>query len=216
MGNIQSVRELFETCKDMKEGFVFAIMTDKILCDAWPLKGTEESEYAKREGMSSDTYNLPLKGTEESEDSERRVLEIRIFNKECEHKLFRSKMGQSFNYRFIHDSGKEALKANEIFDFYDELQYLDIDTTEKPEQKYENLITVQATGGGVHNLPLQVDICSGDHPFEKLEYAVLKVRHYISKYEETGKAYVCDWRCVGIYPDEKEAGKSVKSWEGGE
>ena len=193
MGNIQSVSELLETCKDMEDGFVFAILTDKILCDAWPLKGTEASEY-----------------------DERLALEIHIFNEECEHKLFRSAMGKPFKYRFIQDGDKEALKADDIFDFYDELQYLDIDTTKKPEQKYEKLTTVQATGGGVYSLPLQVEICSGDHPLENLEYAVLKVRHYISKYEETGKAYVCDWRCVGIYPKENKAGKCMKSWEGGE
>ena len=188
MGNEekQGVKEFFENCSDVKEGFIFAICTDKIICDHWPLKGTAESEY-----------------------DENLVLEIRVFNEEKEHKLFRGDMSKEFGYRLKDDSDGENKLPEGVEDYYDELPYLDIDTTKKPEQDKAGLTKVRATGGGEYHVPI-------DAVVDALEYAVLKVRHYISKYPETGKAFVSDWRCIGIYKNEDKEEKCVRSWEGGE
>ena len=186
MEDIKSVNELFETCKDVNKGFIFAICTDKILCDSWPLAGTENSDY-----------------------DENLVLEIRIFDEEKEYKLFRGNMGKEFKYRLMDDADDESNKDTGILDYYDEIQYLDIATTNKPKQDKDGLTKVRATGGGEYYLPIKADI-------KDLEYAVLKVRYYISKYTDSGKAYVSDWRCVGLYKSDAEAEKCVKSLEGGE
>ena len=183
MYDIKSVNDCFEQCKDMT-GYIFAAFTDKIRCDKWPLDEDLQKEYT---------------------DDEPRLLEMRIFSEDTECKLFRGDIGRDFSFRKISETGNEVNAEPE--DFFDELQYLDIDTKNEKMKLNGDTTTVFATGGGRYDLPI-----TGN----SLDFAVLKARHYIGRYPETGKAYICDWRCVGFYENEKAAGKVKCSWEGGE
>ena len=104
-------------------------------------------------------------------DKEGKVLEIREFNKDKEYKLFRPQIDTEFRERISENKGE----------FYDEIQYLDIDT-----KASSGKVTV-TTGGGKYNLPLH-----------NKNNARIKIRYYIDKYETTGQARVSDWRIVEL------------------
>ena len=104
-------------------------------------------------------------------EKEEKVLEIRVFNKEKEYKLFRPQAGDDFKERIRLDDGE----------FYDEVQYLDIDT------KVSTPNAVYTTGGGKYNLPLQ-----------RINDAKIRIRYYLGKYDKTGQARICDWRIVEL------------------
>lgn len=112
-----------------------------------------------------------LKGKEE------KVLEIRIFNQDGEMKLSRSDISRDFAFRTIFDVGVDT----DPKDKYDELQYLDID--EKNGKSSDGKVTT--TGGGRYNLPIG-----------NLSDAMIRIRYYLGKYEDTGHARVEDWRIV--------------------
>ena len=63
--------------------------------------------------------------------------------------------------------------------FYDEEQFLDIDTTKKPNEQ-----GVAATGGGRYQLPIN-----------NYNDAKIRIRNYCT-YDEVGRASVTDWRIV--------------------
>lgn len=111
-----------------------------------------------------------LKGKED------KILEIRIFNDDKELKIYRTDIGKEFSCSIIKE---DDYKDN---DKVDEEQYLDIDT-----KKTKNNHEVYSTGGGKYNLPL-----------EKLNDAKIQIRYYIDRYEESGVARVCNWRCIAL------------------
>lgn len=111
------------------------------------------------------------------------LLEARIFNTAMEMKLFRGDIGKR-NFRMrIRDDSKEYFK---------EEQYLDIDTV-CSEKIFREGKQVKATGGGVYHLPLS------DYNDIKI-----KIHNYIDYYEETGQAYVSDWRLVEFFQESEE------------
>ena len=118
------------------------------------------------------------------------MLELRVFDANREIKIFRSDISvdSKISMRVIDDNNSE------YDDHYDENQFLDIDTTNISDS--EGMWNVHATGGGKYYLPKSVG---------NIKEIVLKVRHYISRYPSSGKAYVSDWRCVGF---EKEGDKN--------
>ena len=118
------------------------------------------------------------------------LLELRVFDANREIKIFRSDISvdSKISMRVIDDNNSE------YDDHYDENQFLDIDTTNISDS--EGMWNVHATGGGKYYLPKSVG---------NIKEIVLKVRHYISRYPSSGKAYVSDWRCVGF---EKEGDKN--------
>lgn len=114
-------------------------------------------------------------------DKTDKLLEVRIFHETAEMKLFRSDISKNFVSRTIDDSEHKQ-------DYYDEWQYLDID--EKAGRDANG--KVRTTGGGKYFLPVQ-DISD----------AMIKIRYYLGRYEETGQARVQDWRVVGFGNDKR-------------
>lgn len=119
-----------------------------------------------------------------------KLLELRIFDKHAELKAWRSDIGNQFQIRIIDDrivlDGLSITDdfENRMSDFFEEVQLLDID-----RQKSESANDIKATGGGSYSLP--------DHIFA-MKNPGLIVRHYFDKYEQSGNAYITDWRCVGF------------------
>lgn len=175
--------EFFEKSKSVEQGYIIALFTDEVYIDDWNAGNMEKIKEKLRDRKES-------------------LLELRMFNAIKEIKLFRSDINADSEIRMrIIDDGNRAYE-----DYYDENQFLDIDTTES--HKAGNIWNIQAIGGGRYNLPESVG---------GIKDLTLKVRHYISKYKTSGKAYVSDWRCVGFYKDEnEEEARRLKSWEGGE
>lgn len=110
------------------------------------------------------------------------LLEIRLFNTECELRAVRANIGKDFIWRIIDDNKfKEALSSNgESFDerTYTETQFLDIDSTKTEGTNY------QFTGGGNYTLPIE--------NAEKIE-----IRSY-GVYDDNGLFVLVDFRIVRI------------------
>ncbi len=112
---------------------------------------------------------------------EGKILEIHVFNEHKEERLIRTDISKKFKYKQIDDSDK---------DFFDEYHYIDIDTKKLHESGDTNVVT---TGGGEFNLPLKVKKNAG-----------LKIRYYLSRYEDTGHVKLSDWRMVDLVSSERE------------
>lgn len=113
-----------------------------------------------------------------------KLLEARVFCKEKEWKLFRGDIGkESFVLRMLEDT--------ENMDYYDEEQYLDIDEKRSGEL-FKNEHKVRTMGGGIYKLP-----------FSDYRNIKIKIRNYIAYYEETGQAYIRDWRLTEVFQEKK-------------
>ena len=149
---------------NIENGYVLAAMTDDYIVDTLPLKNEKTIE--------------------------EKLLEIRVFNTEMEAKLFRGDISREFSYRLIDDANNKYENNTKInkeldySDYFDDYQYLDIDT-QKSKDSFNHDHTVRTTGGGSYHLPM-----------EKMEDVMIKVRMYFDKYPETGQARVFDWRVV--------------------
>ena len=108
-----------------------------------------------------------------------RLLELRVFDKDKEWKLFRSDIGKDFSYRF---QGEEDNKG-EGLDYFDEVQLLDIDITKSSKGKK----MMCTTAGGKYNLPKDIS---------DLDRAAIRVRHYFGVDNESGQAFIRDYRLV--------------------
>lgn len=103
-------------------------------------------------------------------------LEIRIFDKDGEMKLFRARIGRDFRLRDILND--EEVRNNELICWREE-QFLDIDDTKsKPKEG-----KAAAIGGGTYSLPI-----------DNYKNAKIGIINYLDEEEETGALYVCDWR----------------------
>lgn len=155
-------KEFLDKCEDIKDGYIVAAMTDKYIVNKWPL-------------IKNDIV-------------EEKLLEIRVFNKGMEAKLFRSDISKEFSYRLINDDKKiyetENNKDLDYSDYFDDYQYLDIDT-QRSKKSFENEKMVITTGGGSYHLPMK-----------KMNDVMVKIRMYFGKYPDTGQARVFDWRVV--------------------
>ena len=107
-----------------------------------------------------------------------KALEIRVFGDDSEYKFFRTDISREFLYRHIVDSSNDN-------EYYDEEQFLDIDDTRTSGD------SVYATGGGQYKLPIA-----------NKKNAKIRIRYYFGKYEETGHAYIKDWRVVNFVEGE--------------
>ena len=113
------VNEFIQKCDGLKDSYIIAALTDEFIVDRYPLE----------------KYSLDGK--------EDKILEIRVFNENEEYKLFRTDIGKTdFYYRHICDEV-------ETRDYFDEVQYLDIDTSIGADSGI-----VTSTGGGKYNLPI--------------------------------------------------------------
>lgn len=149
-------RQWTEETTPMK-GFVLAELTDRYIVDNWPLVHTPEI--------------LDLQ--------KNKILEIRVFNKEREVKLFRGDIGRDFRMRILDESDKSV-------EYYDEEQFLDIDT-KRSEKIFKDTNEVYATGGGRYYLPLK-----------SMDDAKIVIRYHFGKYEDSGQARIKDWRAVEL------------------
>ena len=163
---IETIEAFWQQAGAMEEGFLFAMLTDEIVWERWPLSLEEKEAFRKKEG---------------------KLLDIRIFNEEKELRMFRGDIGRKFLGRILEDK-KDSLDEAECFD---EEQYLDIDA-KRSESLFFKEGKVKATGGGCYHLPLK-----------RFENAKIKVRNYLGYYEETGQAYVKDWRLVELFQEER-------------
>ena len=108
-----------------------------------------------------------------------KLLELRVFDKDKEWKLFRSDIGKDFSYRF---QGEEDNKGEGV-DYFDEVQLLDIDITKSSKGKK----MMCTTAGGKYNLPKDIS---------DLNRAAIRVRHYFGVDNESGQAFIRDYRLV--------------------
>ena len=145
-----------EETKQMK-GYVLAELTDRYIVDKWPLEKTPKL----------------------LENHRSKVLEIRVFNKEREVKLFRGDIGREFRMRTLDEKGENV-------EYYDEEQFLDIDT-KRSAKLFNDTYEVYATGGGRYHLPLT-----------SMKDAKIVVRYHFGKYEDSGQARIEDWRAVEL------------------
>lgn len=143
------LNDFFKQSEDIEKGWMLASLTDEYIVDSWPSKGSHSI-------------------------SEDKLLEVRIFDDNCEHMLFRPDIGSSFSSRTINDGEDDR-------DHYDEIQYLDIDTKKGIDTDGK----VTTTGGGKFTAPVN-----------NTDDARVRIRYYLGKYEETGQARVEDWRVV--------------------
>ena len=149
---MNNVKEYFtEAEKNILNGYLIAALSDEYIVDKWP--SDRMQEIIEREYL---------------------VLELRVFNPDCELKLSRGNIGSEFKYRMLPNENTKDM------DTFDEIQYLDIDDTVSLQDG-----KVQTTGGGQYNLPLN-----------NKKNAKIKIRYYVGKYETTGQARVEDWRVV--------------------
>ena len=134
---------------------VFAMLTDEIIFDNWPVPVNED-----------------------------KLLDIRVFNRNKEVRMFRTSIGKAFSNIRVADDADEKYK-----DHIDEWQILDIDTEASKEAKDK----VISTGGGRYTLPKVENVCAMD----KSNKPAVKIVKYIA-YTEFGQAYIYDWRLAGI------------------
>lgn len=151
--------------KSITKGYAVIMTTDSFIVDNYPLK--DENEQYLAEKLND------------------RALDIRIFNKNMEYRIFRGDVGRKFAYRLKEDVGEE---------FFDDEQYLDIDT-DRSLSFFSKEHKVQATGGGYYMLPL-----------DSMEDVKIKIRNYIAYEKDSGEAYIKDWRLVEFL----EPGKGEK------
>lgn len=132
--------------------------------------------------MSTDEFDIQCIESETFNRSKlfQKGLEIRMFHEKAEIKWFRTSIDKEWKCRVISD---EQLK--EFFEYWDEYQYLDIDTAKT--KKMAEFGVVYATGGGRYSLPIV-----------NYENAKIKVRNYLKYEEDTNQLHVSDWRLVGF------------------
>lgn len=129
-------------------------------------------------------WPLSPKDEETLEQSFEKMLECRIFNEQMEYRMIRSAIKKDWKKRFIEDDTAEEVTEQ----YYTEKQYLDIDSTKT--KITEEGLQLTTTGGGRFTLPVNYD--------KKPVDIKVKIRNYLGYYEETGQAYVRDWRICGF------------------
>ena len=140
---------------DIDNGYAIIMCTDRFIIAEYPM-GEVESEL--------------------DEIWENRLLDIRVFNSEKEYRLFRGDVGRGFSERILDDRAG---------DYFDDEQYLDIDT-KRSKKTFMEQKKVRATGGGFYMLPL-----------DDYQDIKLKIRNYLG-YDERGHAYVKAVRLIGF------------------
>ena len=125
-----------------------------------------------------------------------KLLELRVFDKDKEWKLFRSDIGKDFSYRF---QGEEDNKGKGV-DYFDEVQLLDIDTS----KEYKKSELMKTTAGGKYKLPKDIS---------DLDRAAIRVRHYFGVDNESGQAFIRDYRLVDF--DSAKKRDYIKDLKGG-
>lgn len=166
MDKIETMDKFWAQAAQVTEGFLLAMLTDEIIWKRWPLEGEDLKDIRQKEG---------------------KILDIRIFDDQRELHMARGDVGRRMQGRIADDTAGNL----EEQDYFDEEQYLDIDTKRSGEH-FRQEGKVRATGGGWYELPL-----SG------MEDAKVRIRNYLGYYEDSGQAYVKDWRMAGIFQEKR-------------
>lgn len=170
MSEVKSLVDFLNINKDFK-GYALIQCTDRYTVLELPVSDIDIYE-------NTDGYTALKLPDKDIDISENKLLEIRIFNKDEERRLFRLDLQDEFCYYETNDTD---LKPE--IDYFDQQQILDIDTTKVLEGN-----CVRSTGGGVYTIPKSV--------FRgKLGQAAVIIRHYFGV-TPTGQAYIKDFRCV--------------------
>lgn len=184
-----------EEVKKILDGYLYLVFTDEIRFLKWPL----DKEDVKALGGKSCFLKWLLDEEDVEElrkkiDDDTRLLECRIFNEHMEYRVARTDLGRPWKERFADDNTEEYKHG------FEESYYLDIDDKKSEEKqkgcKHNGSITVVATGGGKYELPLT--------EFKDMK---IRIKNYVGYYEETGQAYVKDWRMAGFEKGEIEDGR---------
>lgn len=123
-----------------------------------------------------------------------KLLELRVFDKNKEWKLFRSDIGKDFSYR----CRKEDDTKEEGTYYFDEVQLLDINTSRSNKAPG----VMYTTAGGSYYLPKDI---------ADLDRAAIRVRHYFGVDSESGQAFIRDYRLVNFESaDKREYSKDLK------
>lgn len=164
MEKIETMEQFWLWADEIERGFVFAMLTDEILWERWPLESDRRKLF---------------------QEKEEKLLDIRVYNREREARVSRSDIGRAFRGRSLNDE-KES---SEWQDYFDEEQFLDIDD-KCSNELFSVEGKVQATGGGRYPLPLP-----------DFRNAKVLIRNYVGYYEESGQAYVKDWRLRDLFKE---------------
>ena len=164
MEKIETIEQFWFCADEIERGFIFAMLTDEIFWERWPLESDERKLF---------------------QEKERKILDMRIYNKEREVRIFRSDIGRTFRGRSLNDEKD----VPDFQDYFDEDQFLDIDD-KRSKELFAQQGKVRATGGGEYRLPLS-----------DFKDAKLRIRNYLGYYEESGQAYVKDWRLVDLFQE---------------
>lgn len=167
MEKIETMEQFWLRADEIDKGFIFAMLTDEILWENWPLNPEGKKLFQEKEG---------------------KLLDVRVYNSKREVRVSRSDIGREFRGRSLNDEKDVPDKQ----DYFDEVQYLDIDDTAS-EMLFASEGKVQATGGGRYPLPLP-----------GFKNAKIRIRNYLGYYEETGQAYVKDWRLKDLFQEGDE------------
>lgn len=123
-----------------------------------------------------------------------KLLELRVFDKNKEWKLFRSDIGKDFIYRCQNEDNTKE----EGVDYFDEVQLLDIDTSRSNKAPG----VMYTTAGGSYNLPKNI---------ADLDRAAIRIRHYFGVDNESGQAFIRDYRLVDFESaDKRDYSKDLK------
>lgn len=164
MEKIETMEQFWSCADGIERGFIFAMLTDEILWERWPLEPDRKKFF---------------------QEKERKLLDVRVFDREREVRISRSDAGREFQGRSLNDQKETP----EFQDYFDEEQFLDIDD-KRSEELFAREGKVQATGGGKYRLPLS-----------DFRNAKLQIRNYLGYYEESGQAYVKDWRLRDLFQE---------------
>lgn len=170
-----NVDDFLKKAEEIQEGYLFAMFTDMVWVEKWPLNDGKKEEFRKKE---------PL------------LLEVRVFSEDREDKLFRGDIGRDFRWRLIKDTARS--------DFFDEVQYLNLDKEqlkklfkESKKVKENQKVNESVSDGRDAQQPLG----KGGTSCMK---AKVQLRNYIDYHKETGQAYVKDWRLVRFFQEEEK------------
>lgn len=164
MEKIETMEQFWSCAGEIGKGFIFAMLTDEIIWESWPLEPDARKMF---------------------QEKEEKLLDVRVYDSKREVRIFRSDIGRAFRGRSLNDE-KETPDEQ---DYFDEEQYLDIDD-KASEKLFVSEGKVQTTGGGKYHLPLP-----------GFRNAKIQIRNYLGYYEESGQAYVKDWRIMGLFQE---------------
>ncbi len=136
------------------EGYAVIMTTDSFIVDYYPLSAENEAYLEKELGD--------------------KLLDMRVFNKNAEYRLFRGDISEELRSRTLND-------VDNTMDTYMDEQFLDIDD-KRSVKCFKESGMVRATGGGYYKLPL-----------ESFNDIKLVIKNYVL-YDANGQAYIKDWR----------------------